>query len=62
MSCTEFKNNELSINEPDTQALIAINAVLREPLFHYKVLTLDAIITIEKDLNDHLESSQEDDE
>ena len=46
--CFKFKNNELSINEPDAQTLIAINAVLREPLFHYKVLTLDAIITIEK--------------
>lgn len=54
--CFHFNNSMLQITEPETDALLAINELLKTPLFQYKQLTFDEIIQIEQALNENLES------
>ncbi|AWL29268.1 hypothetical protein DJ533_12175 [Acinetobacter defluvii] len=52
--CFHFNNSVLQITEPETDALLAINELLKTPLFQYKQLTFDEIIRIEQALNENL--------
>lgn len=54
--CFHFDNNVLQIAEPETDAILTINELLKTPLFQYKQLTFDKIIEIEQALNENLES------
>ncbi len=58
--CFHFKNNLLKIKEADTNAILAINDLLKTPLFTYKKLSLDEIIQIELNLNKNLETDCDD--
>lgn len=42
--CFEFEDNELRIHQPETDALIAINAVLKNPLFIWRIQLASATV------------------